>query len=116
MKRSFLVFIVMLISTITARPRAEINLPALHLPTGTQQITVSWDFAGTSSPLYDTPSIINTVQHFSIERYIDNDINDAFIVYHNHKIDMPSNSAWNEIGIELFFDTDGFWAGFEIGF
>lgn len=116
MKKTIIAAAVVLSGALTARPQAEINLPELHLPTGTQQITVSWDFTGTSSPLYENPSIINTVQHFSIERYINNDINDAFVIYHNHKIDTRSNSAWHEIGTELFFDTDGFWADFEIGF
>ena len=59
-------------------------------------ITISWNFVDEQS------------KHFSIERYIDGDINDAFIISKNlHVVENPYHTySWHTLDVEGWINTD----------
>lgn len=64
-------------------------------------ITISWDMNSNES------------KHFSIERYIEGDINDAFIISKNHH--EQGGFEWWTLDIEGWKDIDEHWFEFRMG-
>ena len=77
-----------------------------------QVVTVSWDLVGRDD--YNVFVGDYNEKHFSIERFVDGDINDAFVismVHHN----WENEFEWNVWNIEFFKDVDDFWFNIQIG-
>ena len=64
-------------------------------------VTISWDVNSNES------------KHFSIERYIEGDINDAFIISKNHH--EQGGFEWWTLDIEGWKDIDEHWFEFRMG-
>ena len=68
-------------------------------------ITISWDLKSEQS------------RHFSIERFVDGDVNDAFIISYNlHVVDNEyQNYSWHTFDIEGWIDIDSHWFNMTFG-
>ena len=77
-----------------------------------QVVTVSWDLIG-KNDYNEFVGDYNT-KHFSIERFVNGDINDGFVISKVHH-NWENEYEWNVWNIEFFKDIDAFWFNFEIG-
>ena len=118
MKKSLLLSFILTIAALANNPRGKIHFPELHLPTGNTQIIISWDFIGCEKIAWNDKNITIHEKYFSIENFVDNDIEDgAIFSYRTKTYDSGyAYSQWHEIGTEIFENTDDFYITFEIGF
>jgi hypothetical protein len=101
-------------AVINSHPVMEISIDSHN----NSELVISWNVTG--SVKYDTAyHIISNDRHFSIERYIDGDINDSFIITQRHNTHVSYYSpvtSWNVLYIEFYRNIDEIFCDFTFGY
>lgn len=119
-KYTFILTVVVIIICAAAFiPSKEISHVSYNAAGMEVETVITWNFTGHVSNI-DEVGVITVERFFSIERYIDGDINDCFYIgIHNKHYEQPSTKEildWHKIVIEAWKNTDEAWLNLEIGF
>lgn len=117
--KHFIFFIILLTVAAAVMPPAyEISF-ITHNAAGIEyEYVISWA-TGPDPKTYITDNVLRHERYLSIERYIDNDINDSFYIgIRNNFYVQPYTGAahnWTVFLFEVYKNTDEIWANIEIG-
>ena len=120
--KSIFTFFVMLLAAVAGIIAAAVMLhPVQEISiidaSNDAEVVISWNISGqaVNNPAHNIEGIR---RHVSFERYISDDIIDAFRITIDKKAYKPEAGgySWTAVNIEAFKNTDDVWLNLEIGF